>query len=266
MRVILAMVRTSWRAASSYRLATVFSLIGLAATVVPLYFVAGALQGTMARSIQGEGGQYFAFVLAGMVATTIITEAIGTVPSNVGTAATSGTLDSLFLTPTPPVVIFAGLSAYGFLWTLLRSTLLLVGGVALGASIAWTSVPQAFLVLMLLAAAYLPFGLLMTASQIAFRTSGPVMSAVLLASTFLGGVYYPVHVIPSWLRSLAGFVPLSYGLRAFRMLLLEGRPFSTVLGDVGMLLLFILVLGSVGVAAIALAFRYARRTGGLSQY
>ncbi len=266
MRVIVAMVRATWRAASSYRVATVFSLLGLAFTVVPLYFVAGALQGTMAQSIQGEGGQYFAFVLAGMVTTTIITEAISSVPSNVGSAATSGTLDSLFLTPTPTVVIFAGLSAYGFLWTLLRSTLLLVGGAALGASIVWTSLPQALFVLALLVLAYLPFGLVMTALQIAFRTSGPIMAGVLLASTFLGGVYYPVHVIPSWLRALAGFVPLTYGLRAFRKLLLEGAPISAVWGDIGMLVVFILVLGAIGLAAIAMAFRYARRTGGLSQY
>lgn len=266
MRVILAMLRASWRAATSYRLATAFSLAGLAFTVVPLYFVAGALQGTMANSIQGEGGQYFAFVLAGMVATTIITEAVSTIPSNVGSAATSGTLDSLFLTPTQPVILFAGLSAYGVVWTSIRSALLLLGGAALGATISWTSLPQAMLVLALLALAYVPFGLLMTASQIAFRTSGPFMSGILLASTFLGGVYYPVHVIPSWLQSLAWLVPLSYGLRAFRKLLLEGAPFAAVWSDVGMLLVFILVLGSIGVAALALAFRYARRTGGLSQY
>lgn len=164
------------------------------------------------------------------------------------------------------MVLFAGLSAYGAVWTLIRAALLLLGGAAFGASISWANLPQALLVLALLALAYVPFGLLMTASQIAFRTSGPFMSGILLASTFLGGVYYPVHVIPSWLQSLAWFVPLSYGLRAFRKLLLEGAPLLSVWSDVGMLLGFIVVLGSVGVAALSLAFRYARRTGGLSQY
>lgn len=260
------MIRSSWLSAQSYRMATIFSLVGLAFTVVPLYFVAGALQGTMAGTIKGEGGQYFAFVLLGMVAMTIITSALSAIPSNVGSAATSGTLDSLFLTPTPPVVLFAGLSAYGFLWTLVRSFLLLVGGVALGASVSWVRFPEAFLVLMLLALAYVPFGLVMTALQIAFRTSGPIMAGVLLVSTLLGGVYYPVHVIPSWLRALAGFVPLTYGLRAFRQLLLEGKSITAVWADVAMLFVFIIGLGAVGVTAMLLAFRYARRTGGLSQY
>ena len=266
MRVILAMVRATWRAASSYRVATLFSLLGLAFTVVPLYFVTGALQGTMSRSIEGEGGQYFAFVLAGIVATTMISEAISTVPANVGGAATSGTLDALFLTPTPTIVLFAGLSAYSVLWTSIRGTLLLAGGAALGASIVWTSLPQACVVLLLLMLAYLPFGLVMTAMQIAFRTSGPIMAGVMMASTFLGGVYYPVRVIPSWIRDLSSLIPLTYGLRAFRRVLLEGAPMSAVLGDLGVLLVFILGLGAIGVAAIALAFRYARRTGGLSQY
>ena len=65
---ILAFVRQDLRTAFSYRLNALFSVAGLLATVVPVYFVAKALQPVMAKSIQAEGGEYFAFVLVGMVA------------------------------------------------------------------------------------------------------------------------------------------------------------------------------------------------------
>ena len=266
MRVILAMLRAQWLAASSYRMAMLFSLGGLAFTVVPLYFVAGALQGTMATAVAAEGGQYFAFVLCGMIGTTVITEAMSSLPSNVGGAATSGTLDTLLMSPTPPPVLFASLSAYGMAWTLVRCALLLGGGVALGATIHWARLPAAVAVLGLLTLAYLPFGLLMCAAQVAFRTSGPVMNLVLLGSTLLGGVYYPVSVIPSWLRVLADVVPLGHGLRAFRRVLLEGEPLLATWPELRWLGACIVVLGALGIAAVAAAFRYARRTGGLSQY
>lgn len=266
MRAILAMTSATWKAASSYRVSMVLSVLGLVTAVVPLYFVADALQDTMSGTIQGEGAQYFAFVLAGMLAMTIVTQAVSSMPSSVGSAATSGTLDTLVLTPTPLPVLFAALSAYGFIWTAIRSAFFFAGGVLLGAPIVWGHLPAGIVILILLAAAYVPFGLLMTAGQIAFRTSGPLLPAVLLASTLLGGVYYPVHVIPSWLQVLSWFVPLSYGLRAFRRLVLEGAPLVSVAGDVAALIGFTVVLGAVGIAAVVLALRYARRAGTLMIY
>lgn len=266
MRAILAMTAATWKAASSYRVSMVLSLLGLVMSVIPLYFVAGALQDTMSGTIRGEGGQYFAFVLAGMLSMTIVTQAVSALPSSVGSAATSGTLDSLVLTPTPLPVLFAGLAGYGFVWTAIRAAFFFTGGVLLGAPIVWGNLPAGIIVLILLAAAYLPFGLLMTAGQIAFRTSGPLLPAIILVSTLLGGVYYPVHVIPSWLQALSWCVPLTYGLRAFRRLVLEGAPLVAVAGDVAALLAFTLAVGAIGAAAVAIALRYARRTGTLMVY
>ena len=89
MRAILAMTAATWKAASSYRVSMVLSLLGLVMSVIPLYFVAGALQDTMSGTIRGEGGQYFAFVLAGMLSMTIVTQAVSALPSSVGSARLS---------------------------------------------------------------------------------------------------------------------------------------------------------------------------------
>ena len=56
MREILALMRVGWLGALSYRLNMVFSLLGLFATFLPLYFVANALQSVAANSIRTEGG------------------------------------------------------------------------------------------------------------------------------------------------------------------------------------------------------------------
>ena len=44
MREALALIRASWNTALSYRLSMLLSLVSLLVTVVPLYFVANALQ------------------------------------------------------------------------------------------------------------------------------------------------------------------------------------------------------------------------------
>jgi ABC-2 type transport system permease protein len=102
--------------------------------------------------------------------------------------------------------------------------------------------------------------------MLAFRTTGPLSSVVLILSGLLGGVYYPTNVIPEGIQKLSLAVPLTYGLRALRRTLLEGMPFSAVAPDVITLLGFVVLLTSVGLLVLTEALHYARRAGTLAQY
>ena len=112
----------------------------------------------------------------------------------------------------------------------------------------------------------MPFGILGGALLLLTRTTGPLPNAVLVMSMFLGGVYYPTHVIPSWLHSLSTVVPLTYGLRATRQLLSTEAPVAAVGDDLVRLLGLgtALLIGSMLV--LHLALRHARRAGSLVQY
>lgn len=266
MRVIWAMLRASWLTAVSYRVNTFFSIVGLLVGIIPTFFITKALQGTMGNAIRGEGGNYFAFIIIGLVSITFVAQSLNSLPGAVGGAVSSGTLDTLLSAPVSPVTVFAGLTAYGYAWTLVRALITVAAGAALGAHVAVARVPAAMLILVLIVLAYVPFGMMSAAMVVAFRTPTPLNQGVLLASTLLGGVYYPTHVIPSWIQNLAGFVPLTYGLRALRRVILEGMPLMSVAADVGTLLAFIVVLSAIGLWMLLWAFRYARRAGTMSQY
>jgi ABC-2 type transport system permease protein len=88
----------------------------------------------------------------------------------------------------------------------------------------------------------------------------------MILSTLLGGVYYPAKVVPAWLQHISGFIPLTYGLRALRKVMLEGASLRTVGGDVAMLLLMTVVLLFVGLWVFKSAMSYARRIGSLGYY
>lgn len=48
-------------------------------------------------------------------------------------------------------------------------------------------------------------------------------TGVLLAvATFLGGVYFPVQLLPSWLGQIAQWLPLTFALEALRQAVLQG--------------------------------------------
>ncbi|MCA9736005.1 MAG: ABC transporter permease, partial [Gemmatimonadetes bacterium] len=152
------------------------------------------------------------------------------------------------------------------LWTGIRNVFLLLVGAALGAQVAWGQIVPATLIVALLVLSMLPFGILAAASMLAFRTSGPLPQIVLFASAALGGVYYPTTVIPSWIESVADFVPLSYALRALRRVLLRGESLWAVRDDLAILMVATALLLAVSGSAFAVAFRYSKRAGTLTQY
>jgi ABC-2 type transport system permease protein len=263
---VAALTRASWQEAASYRVNMVLSIVSLLFALVPLYFVARALNPVMAESIASQGGEYFAFLLVGMVVFSVLTTAVNALPSALRGGISNGTLEAMLATPTALPTLLGGMMAYGLAWTGLRSLLLLLGGVALGMQVAVPQLLPALLIMALLLLAYIPFGLLAGASILAFRTPGPVPQLALLLSALLGGVYYPTQVIPSWIQSLSDVIPLTYGLRALRRTLLEGMPLHAVASDVLVLAAFVVVAFVIGSYAFRVALRYSRRTGTLAHY
>jgi ABC-2 type transport system permease protein len=266
MRPILAFMRASWLTASSYRVSMLLSLFGVVGSVIPVYFIAKALQPMMSHAIQGEGHQYFAFLLIGSVTFSFIPLAVSSLPNTITGSITSGTMEAVLGTPTNMPTMLIGMMSYNFAWTAFRAALMMVAGWLLGASISWVQLPSALFLLSLIIIAYIPLGLMSAAAYLAFRTAGPFAMGVMVVSSLLGGVYYPTHVVPSWLEHVSGAIPLTYGLRALRRVLLEGASLMSVRQDVGMLLLMTAVLFAVGGWLFAAAMRYARRTGSLSYY
>ncbi len=266
MRDALALIRVSWQAAKSYRMRLILSLASLGATVVPLYFVAGALQPVMADSIALQGDHYFGFLIVGMVTFLLLPSAVNSLPSEISSGISTGFLETLLGTPAKPASIFGGMIGFNMFWTVLRATALLFAGWLLGANLMWSQIASSALILTLIVLAYLPIGMIGAALVICFRTSGPLGQAVLGLSALLGGVYYPTTVIPSWIQSLSAWVPLTYGLRALRRNLLEGDSFLSVMPDVASLAAFAVGLTAVGVLALSAALGHARRAGNLAHY
>jgi ABC-2 type transport system permease protein len=265
-REVGALIRAHWLTATSYRVRTLLSLAGLAAMVVPLIFVAGALQPVVEESIRAEGRHYFAFLVIGMLSVFFIAAALDGLATALGDGIRTGTLEALLTTPGRLPMLVLGLTGYGFLWAALRAAVLLVAGVALGVSIAWGQAVLGLGILLLIVLAYLPFGLISAAAVLAWRTPTPLGQGVMAASVFLGGVYYSTTVIPSWLQDLSSLVPLTYGLRALRRTMLDGAPFLAVAQDVFVLAAFAVTALALGLLVFHHALGYARRAGTLSQY
>lgn len=266
MHSIRALMRAAFLSAASYRLQFLLSIVALLASVVPIYFVAGALQPVVAESIRAEGSDYFSFLMVGIGATYLISAAVSSLPGAIGGSLASGTFEALLATRASLPSLIAGLVGYPLLLSGFRAFLLLVVGALVGVDIAWSRLPLVLPIALLLIAAYVAFGLVAAALILAYRTAGPLVTAVTTGSLLLGGVYYSTSVIPSWIQTLSSVVPLTYALRATRVLLL-GDPTSVPVGaDLLRLGLLTAAAMAGGAVAFGWALRYARRAGTLSQY
>lgn len=266
MRASIALTRAAWRTARSYRLSFVLSFLSLAVTIVPVYFVANALQPFMASVIAEEGREYFGFVLLGTAILTLVSPALSACSSAVSGGLSSGFFEALLATPTSLPALLAGQTGYAFAWALARVVLLIAAGAALGVDVHWLRVPEALVIVAMIIAAYGGIGLAAAGLVVSFRTNASIPQAVLVASTLLGGVYFPTSVLPPMVAPVADWLPLTPGLRALRQTLLLGYPLSAVSADLLRLVGLSVTCGLIGVAALRWAFTYARRAGSLAQY
>jgi ABC-2 type transport system permease protein len=261
-----ALARASWYQAKSYRVSLVMQAGGLLLTVIPIYFIANALQETMAGTITAESGQYFSFMLVGSIALMFVTTGIASLQGTIATGISNGYFESLLMTRAPVPSLLLGLTAYPLILATVRATVMVVAGWLLGAAIVWSQAIPALLIILLLFAVHWGIGLIGSGLIMAFRTAGPLTQIVTTVSLFFGGVYYPVSAIPSWLRTIADATPLAYGLRALRRILLLGDGVGAVANDLAILAamgVFTLILGS---AAFSVALTYAKKAGTLSTY
>src|SRR5688572_4350860 len=117
MRELFAFVRRDALVAASYRTQMVFSAASLLTLVVPLFFITRAIQPIIGPSIASEGGEYFAFVIAGMATYQFVSVAVSAVPTALASALRTGTLEALLTTPVRLPVIVLGMMGYKLAWT-----------------------------------------------------------------------------------------------------------------------------------------------------
>jgi ABC-2 type transport system permease protein len=266
MHKVWALIRSNWLAASSYKLGFIFSFGSLVLSIVPIFFITRALQTTMADVIRGQGDQYFAFLVVGLIALNVVSSTVYALPGGLQNATSTGTLEALLATPTSVSALLLGLSGYEILFSLLRSAVMLVAAAIMGARVDWLQLGASMPIIALIVLAHLPIAIITAGMVLAFRTRGPLAQLILMASTFLGGVYYPTTVIPGWIKSISAFIPLTYGLTALRAVLLQGSSITTVWREISILIAFTavsLVASAIGFRA---ALRYARKVGNLAQY
>lgn len=261
----VAFMRRDLLIAASYRFAFVLQLIFLVTLVALLYVAGGVVGDELANPAKEVSGSYFEFLLAGVAFTDVFTFGLGSFPRAIRDGQASGTLESVLLTPSRlfPIVMYS--STFGFLQSVLRLTVITIIAVA---GFGFWRQADALSVAVLFGLGVAVFGCLGVLSAsftLVFKQGDPVVGIYGLISIVLGGLLFPVSVLPEWIQPLAAFVPLSHALGGMR-LALAGASLADIASQIAALALMLAIFLPLSVVTFRWAIGRAKQEGSLVQY
>jgi ABC-2 type transport system permease protein len=178
-----------------------------------------------------------------------------------------GTIEHTLMTPVPRVVHLVGMSIFGVLHALVRTTLILACSLPFfHVEVARASWPTVAAFVAVGSVPLVGLGIMAGILPLLYPERGEQMSFMVQALVLLvSGVYYSVAVLPGWLQAVSHASPATYLLRGVRDAVLDGRGLGQEAGNLAVLAGFGLGLVPASLAAFTVAERWAKRTGRLKR-
>jgi ABC-2 type transport system permease protein len=182
-------------------------------------------------------------------------------------AQTTGTLEAMLTTPASLSAIVLSSSLWDYLLTTLRVGVYLAFGVViLGMQMRQSNLLAALIILFFTIIAFSSLGIIAASFIMVLKRGDPITWAFSAVSSLVGGVYFPVDLLPGPLVWISRLLPITYSLEAMRLALLQGTPTAELLPEIAALLIFSLLLLPLSLFSFRYAVRKAKRDGSLTQY
>ena len=145
-------------------------------------------------------------------------------------------------------------------------TYLLVGTLLLGVSLSGANYLGALVGLGLSIVTFASIGIVAASVIMVIKRGDPITALFASVANLVGGVYYPIEVLPDWLQFVARLIPITYALRVMRLSLLTGAGWQELAPDLLILLGFCVVLFPLSLVVFRYAVQRARQDGSLAHY
>ncbi len=262
-----ALFRRDLGVARSYRAAFLLELFETLFGVAGFYFLSRFIESPQLERSLPQGTSYFSFALVGLAFFDYLSVALRAFDEGLQDARQNGTLEHLLVTQTSLPVILAGSILYPFVLLSLRTAIYLGWGAALfGFPLREANWPGALLVLAASILAFSGLGILSASYLLVFKRGNPVNWALLGLSSVVGGMMYPVSVLPVWLQYVARMVPVTYALEGMRAALLGHATVRELWPSLAALLIFAVLLLPISFATFSWALRRTKITGTLTHF
>jgi ABC-2 type transport system permease protein len=251
------------RVEGAHRGALATRLVAAVGSVLVFFFIARALRGAAAAGLGPYDTGYFAFAVVGLALLGYMGHGVGAMASGLRDSQAAGTLELLVLSPARTSVLLLCSSLATYPLAAVSFTAYLGTGVALGVDLGAANVGVAALTVALATIGFAALGVLVASVVFVSTRGNPAAWAVRTGSMVLGGVFYPVGVLPEAMRVAGQALPLTHALEALRGSLLLDRGLDELWPSLLALAGTTAVLLPLSLAACIITLRIARTDGSL---
>lgn len=258
---ILATVRRDAAIFVSYRFRFVAQILGMLFSLTTFYYIAKLVR----PDAVGARGHYYAFVVVGIVIVAVLTAAM-TTAQIVRMELMQGNFERMLTSPFGPVGGVISVAVFPIAYAMLFAAVML--GLAVGVfaiPLHAAGIPLALVVAGLGALAFGCIGLLFVASLLAFKSAAGT-TWVVSGLSLLGGAYFPVKLIPGWIRWASEVQPFTPSVDLLRHLLVGTPSLQPVWLELLKLSAFAAVLAPASAAVLWLAVGLGRRRGTIMEF
>src|SRR3954447_15709181 len=258
----LGLVRRDLLTFTSYRTQALSLVVGLLTNLALFYFLSHLVRVSAFPSPKS----YFAFVVVGMVILQVLQSTLGVATALRGELLT-GTFERLLLSPFGAVAGVTAMMIFPFVVSLISAFLLLaLATLVFGVPVHWDTAPLAVPIAMLGTGTFAAFGMLFAATTIVFKRAVGGLGMLMTAITLTSGLYFPIALLPVWLRWLSEVQPFTPAVNLLRNVLVGTPLENSAWAEVAKMAGFLAVMVPGAVFALATAVKVAQRRGTIIEY
>ena len=180
----------------------------------------GMAGGGLPAGVATTGIDFKSFLMPGIVAMTVL---FGSIFSGIGIIFDRefGFLKEILVAPVARESIVAGKALGGSTMAIITGTMVLGLSTLIGAKFTPTLPPivaalAAFTAVLLISLAFVTMGIAFASRIQSMEGFQMVMNFLVMPMFFVSGAFYPVQVMPGWLKSVTYINPMFYGVDALR--------------------------------------------------
>jgi ABC-2 type transport system permease protein len=263
--LVRAFIRRDWKITISYKVGMGSQIVQSVITLLFL-FVLGRLVGNRIVVTGGLHESYFPFAVLGVAMLGVVNSELSAVSAQLRADQTSGTFEALLALPPPPWMTVLGSVAFPAIWASVVAIITVLAAVAGFGMRFHATVASALVGCLGMAVGLLLFaaiGVALASLVVLFKFNLPISNTIGTAFSLLGGVYYPVRLLPGPLHVLGAIIPFTWALNVVRSGLLERQELWS---DLWWLAAATAVLIPASLWVFSKAVARSRMTGTLGQY
>jgi ABC-2 type transport system permease protein len=261
-RAFLAVLRRDLHVFVSYRIRLFSQLLTAMFSLTLFYYVS--------RLVHVSGfpspDSYFAYVVVGIALVSVLYSCFS-VSELVRQELVAGTFERLMLSPFGAIRGMIAMSLFPLLYSFVLAAVTLgLGCVVFGLQLHWSTLPLSLPAMGLALLAFIPFGMFFAALTISTKQGSVGTSWVIALISIVGGLYFPVSLLPGWAQTAAELQPFTPATEVLRHVLVNSPQETSIETALAKLAAFAAVLLPASIYAVYRAIRLGQRRGTIIEY